>query len=97
MDIEKLQEVVKLVNNAMVDPDIDVDYYIPGVEVTVDHGDQTGEPFVRLTYVVSEYTKPTRTIHLGSTMLKNSAQDIANQITSSIEEFKSEIDSVEMG
>jgi hypothetical protein len=97
MDTAKLQEVVQLVNNMMVDPDIDVDYYIPGVEVTLEHGDDTGEPFVRLTYVVSEYTKPTRTIHLGATMLKSSAQEIANQITFAIEEFKSEIDSVEMG
>jgi hypothetical protein len=94
---EKLEEVVTLVNKAMVDPDIDIDYYIPGVEVTLKDGDHSGEPFIRLTYVVSEYTRPTRTIHLGSTMLKNSAQDIANQVTFSIEEFKGEIDSVEMG
>lgn len=94
---EKLQEVVNLVNKAMADPDIDIDYCIPGVEVTLKDCDQSGDPFIMLTYVVSEYTRPTRRIHLGSTMLKNSAQDIANQVTSSIEEFKSEIDSVEMG
>lgn len=94
---EKLSKIVELVNKAMVDPDIDIDYYIPGVETTLKEGDGSGDPYILLTYVVSEYTKPTRTIHLGSTMLQSTAEDIANQITFSIEEFKGEIDSVEMG
>ena len=94
---EKLQEIVNLVNKAMVDPDIDIDYCIPGVEVTLKDCDESGDPYILLTYVVSEYTRPTRTIHLGSTMLRSSAQEVANQVTFSIEEFKGEIDSVEMG
>lgn len=93
----KLSEIVELVNKTMVDPDIDVDYYIPGVEVTLKEGDDSGDPFIRLTYVVSEYTRPTRTIHLGKTMMQSSAQEVANQVTFAIEEFKGEIDSVEMG
>jgi len=93
----KLSKIVELVNNTMVDPDIDVDYYIPGVEVTLKEGDTTGDPFIRLTYVVSEYTRPTRTIHLGKTMLQSTAEEVANQVTFAIEEFKGEIDSVEMG
>jgi hypothetical protein len=94
---EKLGKIVELVNNAMVDPDIDVDYYIPGVEVTLKEGDSSGDPYILLTYAVSEYTRPTRTIHLGSTMLQSTAEEVANQVTFSIEEFKGEIDSVEMG
>jgi len=94
---EKLGKIVELVNNAMVDPDIDVDYYIPGVEVTLKEADKSGDPYILLTYVVSEYTKPTRTIHLGKTMLMSSAEEVANQVTFAIEEFKGEIDSVEMG
>ena len=94
---EKLQQVVALVNNAMVDPDIDIDYCIPGVEVTVKDPDTSGDPYILVTYVVSEYTKPTRTIHLGSTALLDTAEEIANRVTFSIEEFKGEIDSVEMG
>ena len=93
----KFSEIVELVNKTMVDPDIDVDYYIPGVEVTLKEGDDSGDPFIRLTYVVSEYTRPTRTIHLGKTMMQSSAQEVANQVTFAIEEFKGEIDSVEMG
>lgn len=94
---EKLEQVVALVNNAMVDPDIDIDFCIPGVETTLDNCDESGDPYILLTYVVSEYTKPTRTIHLGHTALQSTAEEIANQVTFSIEEFKGEIDSVEMG
>jgi len=93
---EKLEKVVTLVNNAMVDPDIDIDYCIPGVEVTLKDGDTSGEPYIVVTYVVSEYTKPTRTIHLGKAILQGTAEKIANQVTFSIEEFKGDIDSVEM-
>ena len=94
---EKLAQIVVLVNKAMIDPDIDVDYCIPGVETTLDDCNTSGDPYILLTYVVSEYTKPTRTIHLGSTLLKSSAEEVANRVTFSIEEFKGEIDSVEMG
>ena len=94
---EKLEKIVLLVNNVMVDPDIDIDYCIPGVETTLKICDESGDPYILLTYVVSEYTKPTRKIHLGNTALKSTPEEIANQVTFSIEEFKGEIDSVEMG
>lgn len=94
---EKLEAVVSLVNNAMVDPDIEIGYFIPGVEKSEGLSDDSKGPYILLTYPLSDYNKPTRKIHLGSTMLENSAEDIVNQVTSSIEEFKGEIDSVEMG
>jgi len=94
---EKLKKVVALVDNAMVDPDIDIDYCIPSVETTSESCNVSGDPYILVTYIVSEYTKPTRTIHLGSTALKNTPEEIANLVTFSIEEFKAEIDSVEMG
>jgi len=93
----KLEKIVELVNKAMVDPDIDIDYCIPGVETTLENCDGSGDPYILLTYVVSEYTKPTRTIHLGKTALLSTAEEVANKVTFSIEEFKGEIDSVEMG
>lgn len=94
---EKLEKVVALLDNAMVDPDIDIDYCIPGIKTTVDSCDQSGDPYILVTYVVGDYNKPTRKIHLGSTALLSSPEKIANQITFSIGEFKGEIDSVEMG
>jgi len=94
---EKLEKVVALLDNVMVDPDVDIDYCIPGVEVTLENCDTSGDPYVLVTYVVSEYTKPTRKIYLGSTALHDTPEEVANQITFFIEEFKGEIDSVEMG
>ena len=84
---DKLDKVISLVNNAMVDPDIDIEYCTPELD----------DSYLLVTYIVSEYTQPTRKIRLGSTALQNKAEEIANQVTFSIEEFKGEIDSVEMG
>jgi len=93
----KLEAIVGLVNNMMVDPDIDIEYCIPEVATTTETCDVSGDPYILVTYVVSEYTKPTRKIRLTSTYLKNTPAEIANLITFSIEQFKTEIDSVEMG
>ena len=89
---EKLEKVVELVNNAMVDPDIDIEYCIPEVETTSDSCDVSGDPYILVKYVLSEYNVKTRKIRLGRTALLNSVEDISNMTTSSIEEFKSEID-----
>ncbi len=84
---EKLDKIVLLVDKAMVDPDIDIEYCTPESE----------DPYILVTYIVGEYNKPTRKIRLGTTALQNTPEEIANQVTFSIEEFKGEIDSVEMG
>lgn len=85
----KRDEVVALVNNASVDPDIEIEYF---------DADESGSPYVLVRYIVSEYTQPTRTIHIKDTDLRRTtAEGLANQITFSIEEFKGGIDSVEMG
>jgi len=93
----KLEAIVALVNNVMVDPDIDIEYCIPEVATTTDTCDVSGDPYILVTYVVSEYTRPTRKIRLTNTYLNNTAKAIANLVTFSIEQFKTEIDSVEMG
>ena len=94
---EKLEAIVNLVNNVMVDPDIEIEYCIPDVATTSETCDVSGDPYILVTYVVSEYTRPTRKIRLTDTYLKNTAKAIANLVTFSIEQFKTEIDSVEMG
>ncbi|HQS65995.1 MAG TPA: hypothetical protein PLM93_02265 [Sulfuricurvum sp.] len=85
---KKLEKVAVLVKNARVDPDIEIEYCAL---------DGSNDPYVLVTYVVSKYTKPTRKISIGDAMLQRTPEDIVNQITFSIAEFKSEIDSVEMG
>ncbi len=94
---EKLQKVVELVDNVMVDPEIDVEYCIPGIAMTAESCDTSKGPYILLRYVVSEYTQPTRKIHLTGSNTKYEASEIANLVTFSIEQFKTEIDSVEMG
>lgn len=85
---EKLEKIVLLVNKAMVDPDIDIEYY----------SSESDEPHILVTYIVGDYNKPTRKIALRSTAVhRGTPEEIANQITFSIEEFKGEIDSVGMG
>lgn len=94
---EKLEQIVILVNNAMVDPDIDIEFCIPEVATTAETCDVSGDPYISVKYVVSEYTQPTRKIRLTEKYLDNTAEEIANLVTFSIEQFKTEIDSVEMG
>ncbi|QSZ41268.1 hypothetical protein GJV85_03795 [Sulfurimonas aquatica] len=94
----KLDEVVLLINNLAIDPDIDIEYHIPEIAVTEGTKDSaSGDPYILVKYVVSEYTQPTRKITLGRTYLKETPQKIADLVTFSIEQFKTEIDSVEMG
>lgn len=94
---EKMEAIVGLVNNVMVDPDIDIEYCIPEVVTTSETCNVDGDPYILVTYVVSEYTKPTRKIRLTDTYLINTPEEIAKLVTFSIEQFKTEIDSVEMG
>jgi len=89
---EKLSKVVELVNNAMVDPDIEIEYCIPEVATTSDTCDVSGDPYILIKYEVSASSIKTRKIRLGSTALRNSAEKIASMTTFSIEEFKSEIE-----
>ena len=93
----KMENIVALVDNLMVDPEIDIEYCIPEVAVTTKTCDLSKDPYILVTYVVSEYTRPTRRIRLTNKYTNNEAEVIANLITFSIEQFKMEIDSVEMG
>ncbi|NOR54605.1 MAG: hypothetical protein GQ531_00205 [Sulfurovum sp.] len=82
-------KVIALVSNASVDPDIEVEYC---------PSEGPADPYLLVKYIVSEYTQPTRKISLkGTALRRNTPEELANQITFSIEEFKGEIDSVEMG
>ena len=93
----KLQKIVELINKLMVDPDIEIEFNIPEVEVSSESLDTPEDPYILVKYVVSKYTVPTRKITLGRTYLRNSPEKIADLVTFSIEAFKTEIDSVEMG
>ena len=88
----KLQKIVELVDNLMVDPDIDIEYCIPEVETTSDSCGVVGDPYILVKYSENKYVE--RKIRLNDTYLKNSADEIAKLVTFSIEQFKQELDSV---
>ena len=94
---EKLEKVVDLVDNIMVDPEINVECCIPGVAMTSPTCNMVKDPYISVEYVVGDYTKPTRKIHLSRGYIQHEAEVIADLVTFSIEQFKTEIDSVEMG
>ena len=94
---EKLQRVVQLVDNVMVDPEINLECCIPGVAMTSQTCNMVKDPYISVEYVVGEYTRPTRKIHLTRAYVQHEPEVIADLVTFSIEQFKTEIDSVEMG
>lgn len=92
---EKLEKIVELVNNAMVDPDIDLEYCIPEVATTSESCDITGVPYIAVKYSENKYVE--RKIRLTETYLNNTPEEIANLVTFSIEQFKLEIDGTQLG
>lgn len=97
--IDKLKEVVKLVDNVEVDPDVTVDYFIPGVLVTdgVKGADDTSGPFIQFTYFVDGKDPHKQRVPLTLNDLEKSPKDLANYITFSLETFMAEMDSRQFG
>jgi hypothetical protein len=92
---EKLEKIVELVNNVMVDPDIEIEYCIPEVATTSDKCDITGVPYILVKYNENNYVE--RKIRLTDNYLSNTPEKIANLVTFSIEQFKLEIDGTQLG
>ena len=90
----KLENIVELLNDLMVDPDIDLDYCIPEVATTSDTCETSGVPYILVKYAEDKYIQ--RKIRLTNKYLKNTPEEIANLVTFSIEQFKAEVDSVHM-
>ena len=91
---EKLEKVVELVSNAMVDPDLEIEYSIPEVEVTSNSVDINKNSYILVEHSSNKYVK--RKIKLTEKYLNQTPEEIANLVTFSIEQFKEEIEA-EMG
>ena len=89
----KMVEIKGLVDNAMIDLEVDVDYCIPGSKAY----DEGCTPHILLTYAENEYTTRTRKISLGKTALHSSNEDFTKHVILAIEEFKDEVDDIKMG
>jgi hypothetical protein len=89
----KMEEIKELVDNAMIDLEVDVDYCIPGSKSY----DEGCSPHILLTYSEDKYNTRTRKISLGNTALHSSNEDFTKHVILAIEEFKDEIDDIQMG
>jgi ribonucleotide reductase alpha subunit len=96
---EKLEKVVELIDNVGVNPDVTVDYFIPGVLVTegADGSGEAGGPYVQFIYRLNGSDPHIQHMPLTHGYLEKTAQDLANLITFSLERFMEEIDSRQGG
>lgn len=91
---KKLKTIVELVSKSMVDPDIDIEFCIPEVETTAGSCGVKADPYILVKYSENKYVA--RKIRLTDNYLRNTAEKIADLVTFAIEQFKEEIDSVQM-
>lgn len=95
----KLQKVVEIVDKVGVNPDVNVDYFIPGVLVTEgsDGSGEAGGPYVKFTYILNGSDPHVQHMPLTHGYLEKTPEDLANLITFSLERFMEEIDSRQGG
>lgn len=96
---DKLKKVVELVDKVQVNPDVTVDYFIPGVLVTdnVKGHDEEKGPYIQFTYAVNGSDPHTEIVPLTTSELEKDPKDLANYITFSLETFMAEMDSRQYG
>ena len=96
---EKLQAVVELIDKVSINPDVTVDYFIPGVLVTVDAdgSGESGGPYVQFTYTLNNSDSHVQHVPLTHGYLEKEPQDLANLVTFSLQRFMEEIDSRQNG
>ncbi len=92
---EKLEKIVDLVHNLMVDPDIDIEYCIPDVATTTESCDMGGDPYLMIKYSEDQYV--TRKFRLTAAYMQQLPEQIAEIVTDAIKEFKVEIDGTRLG
>lgn len=95
---EKLQTVIGLIDNISVDPDVTIEYFIPGVLVTVDAGSsESAGPYIQFTYSKGGSFPWVQRMPLKQNYLQKDPEDLVNFITFTLERFIEEVDSVENG
>ena len=96
---ERLQAAVGLIDNISVDPDVSIDYFIPGVVVTAKDGGtgERGGPFIQFSYTRDGSDPHIQHMPLTHGYLDKQPEDLANLVTFSLERFMEEIDSRQYG
>lgn len=95
---EKLQAVIEMIENIAVNSNVSVEYFIPGVLVTIEGGTIEFEgPYIQFTYANDGGHPWVQRMPLRQNYLQKSAEDLVNFITFTLERFIEQIDSVENG
>lgn len=95
---EKLQTLIALIDKISVDPDVSIDYFIPGILVTTDGGrGESGGPYIQFTYLRDGLDPHVQHMPLTASYLEKTAEDLADLFTFSLERFMEEIDSRQYG
>ena len=96
---ESLRTAVGLIDNIAMNPDVDIDYFIPGVLVTenTDGNVDVGGPYVKFAYSSDGQEAHIQHMPLKRSYLEKTPQDLANLVTFSLERFMEEIDSRQYG
>ncbi|CAI6151962.1 MAG: hypothetical protein SPLUMA2_SPLUMAMAG2_01355 [uncultured Sulfurimonas sp.] len=93
----RMKEIKVLVDEAMIDLEVEVEYCIPDLVSDATSCDMGGEPHILMTYSEDQYTTRTRKVSLGKTALQSSPSDLTLHILQAIEIFKEEADDIRMG
>lgn len=96
---EKLQTLVGLIDNIAVNPDVNIEYFIPGVLVTpgADGSGESGGPYIQFSYASNSKDQHVQHMPLTHGYLEKTPEDLANLFTFSLERFMEEIDSRQYG
>ncbi|HIP51154.1 MAG TPA: hypothetical protein EYG94_03615 [Campylobacterales bacterium] len=92
----KLTKVVELVDKMLANPDIELDYFIPGVTMP-ENNESTDDPYILLTYILNQDHTQKQKIPIKKNYMSKTPEDIANLITFFVEQFTEQIESVENG
>jgi len=95
--LETLETAIEIIDSMSVDPDVQIDYYIPDVLMTVESRDMSNDPFVQFTYEANGQHAQVQYMPLKDNYLQKTPQDLANFITFAVEQFTEEIDSTFYG
>ena len=96
---DRLQTAVGLIDNISVDPDVNIEYFIPGVMVSehIIGGSEDAGPYIEFAYASDGQAAHIQHMPLTRSYLEKSPQDLANLVTFSLERFMEEIDSRQYG
>ena len=93
----KLHTAVGLINNILVDPDVNVEYHIPGVLMTTSDDSHHRDPYIQFEYSSDGQDAHIQHMPLTRSYLEKTPEDLANLVTFSLERFMEEIDSRQYG